>query len=49
MFSRGIEVDAGSREVELTEAKRQLHFAETGNLTKLKVASQLDKFCHSMW
>ena len=33
MFSIGFEVDIGSGEVDITEAKCQQHFAETGNLT----------------
>ena len=36
VFSIGLEVDIGYWEVDVTEAKCQQHFAETGTLRQLK-------------
>ena len=43
VFSVGFEVDVGSWEVDVTEAKCQQHFAEAGNLREVNYVSQLDK------
>ena len=43
VFSVGFEVDVGSWEVDVTEAKCQQHFAEVGNLKEVNYVSQLDK------
>lgn len=36
VFSMGFEIDVGSWEVDIAEAKWQQYFAEAGNLTEIK-------------